>query len=272
MSVDFVDINVGCPIDLIYRKGAGSALLERPRKLYDMCRGMSSILSLPLTIKVRIGKDEKAPTVHKIFPKFEEWGISAVTIHGRSRNQRYTKEADWAYIDKCSELTNLPLIGNGDIFNFEEYNLHKKNSKIASVMLARGAIIKPWLFKEIKEQRHYDISSSERLEIVKNYINFGLDHWGSDTQGVENTRRFFLEWQSFLHRYVPVGILEVLPMKINQRTSAFYGRDEMETLLASPDVNDWVKISAMFLGDPPKDFHFTPKHKSNSSNNKEVEG
>jgi len=199
-------------------------------------------------------------------------GVSAFTIHGRSKQQRYTKQADWDYIDRCSQLTNIPVIGNGDLYSFEEYLLRKKNPKISSVMLARGAIIKPWLFTEIKERRHWDISSSERLNLVKDYINFGLEHWGSDSQGVETTRRFFLEWQSFLHRYVPVGLLEV-PMKIHQRTATgFYGRDEMETLLASPDIDDWIKISSMFLGPPPSGFTFIPKHKSSAQTNKEVEG
>ena len=135
-------------------------------------------------------------------------------------------------------------------------------------MLARGALIKPWLPTEIKEKRHWDISSSERLDLLKNFVNFGLEHWGSDTRGVNTTRRFLLEWLSFLYRYVPVGLLEVTPQYINERTSSnFVGRDDLETLMASNLPQDWVKISEMLLGKVPEGFKFSPKHNAKSYTN-----
>jgi len=265
VECDFVDLNCGCPIDIVVNKGAGSALLESRRRLQDILTTVNKVISRPVTIKVRIGRDEKAPTVHKMFPKFESWGVSAVTIHGRSRQQRYSRLANWEYIEKCAGLTNLPVIGNGDIFSFEDYLDHKTaDSKLTTVMLARGAIIKPWLFTEIKERRHWDISASERLDMIKQFCNFGLDHWGSDSEGVERTRRFFLEWQSFLWRYIPVGLLEVLPQRIWQKPPRYYGRSDLETLLGSDDVQDWIRVSEMFLGPSPADFVFIPKHRANA--------
>lgn len=131
-------------------------------------------------------------------------------------------------------------------------------------MIGRGALIKPWLFKEIREQRHLDPSSAERFDMLRSFANYGLEHWGSDTQGVENTRRFLLEWQSFLYRYVPLGLLEQPPQRINQRPDTYVGRDDLETLMASPNCSDWVRLSEMLLGPVPDGYHFVPKHRANS--------
>lgn len=147
-------------------------------------------------------------------------------------------------------------------------------------MIARGALIKPWLFTEIKERRDWDISARERLDMVGNLASFGLEHWGSDTLGVNATRRFVCEALSFTYRYIPVGLLERFPSSLNDRPYPFRGRDELEvsncelllffgqlaeltlpimqTLLASDNAADWIKISSMFLG-PPGELGFVPK-------------
>jgi len=192
--------------------------------------------------------------------------VSAITVHGRSRQQRYSKAANWDYLAQCAIASeNTQLFGNGDVLSYEEYYDHMEKTGVSGIMVARGALIKPWIFTEIKEKRHWDISSKERLDILKNYCNYGLEHWGTDTQGINKTRRFLLEWQSFLCRYVPVGLLEVLPQKINEKPPPYYGRDDLETLLSSPDCADWIKISEMLLGPSPKDFVFLPKHKASMS-------
>ncbi|KAM3656473.1 tRNA-dihydrouridine(47) synthase [NAD(P)(+)]-like isoform 1-T1 [Ammospiza maritima maritima] len=264
INVDFVDINVGCPIDLVYKKGGGCALMTRSNKFEQIVRGMNSVLDVPLTVKIRTGVQEKVNVAHKIIPRIREWGASMVTLHGRSREQRYTRSADWAYIAECARLASpMPLFGNGDILSYEDAN-RAMQMGVSGIMIARGALIKPWLFTEIKEQRHWDISSRERFDILKDFTNFGLEHWGSDTQGVEKTRKFLLEWLSFLCRYIPVGLLEHLPQKINERPPYYLGRDYLETLMASQNVDDWIKISELLLGPVPPSFTFLPKHKANS--------
>ncbi|XP_072775489.1 tRNA-dihydrouridine(47) synthase [NAD(P)(+)]-like isoform X2 [Taeniopygia guttata] len=264
IDVDFVDINVGCPIDLVYKKGGGCALMTRSNKFEQIVRGMNSVLDVPVTVKIRTGVQEKVNVAHKLIPRIREWGASMVTLHGRSREQRYTRSADWHYIAECARLASpMPLFGNGDILSYEDAN-RAMQMGVSGIMIARGALIKPWLFTEIKEQRHWDISSSERFEILKDFTNYGLEHWGSDTQGVEKTRKFLLEWLSFLCRYIPVGLLEHLPQKINERPPYYLGRDYLETLMASQNVDDWIKISELLLGPVPPSFTFLPKHKANS--------
>jgi len=264
LNVDFVDINSGCPIDIIYNKGMGSALLEKPRRMEGIVRAMSEVLTRPLTIKLRIGKDDKSQIAHKLIPNLKLWGASAVTLHGRTRAQRYSKVADWDYINTCAQASPIPLIGNGDVYNWQEAVHYMENTSITSIMIARSAIIKPWIFSEIKERRDWDISASERFDMLKTFANYGLEHWGSDTQGVDKTRTFMLNWISFLCRYVPVGLLERLPSRINERPPAFIGRSDLETLMGSKKVSDWIKLSEMLLGPTPSNFYFEPKHKSNA--------
>lgn len=265
-ELDFIDLNVGCPIDLIYKKGGGSGMMHRLPTLEASIRCASKILSIPFTVKIRTGVYQSKKIAHTLVPKICEAGASLITLHGRSREARYTKSADWEYIETCAQAAKpCPVFGNGDILCYDDYVQRRQLAPtVQGVMIGRGALIKPWIFTEIKEQKIWDISSSERFDILKKYTNYGLEHWGSDTQGVENTRRFLLEWLSFLYRYVPVGLLERPPQRINERPPSYFGRDDMETLMASGNCADWIKISEMLLGPTPEGFQFLPKHKANS--------
>ncbi|XP_061933974.1 tRNA-dihydrouridine(47) synthase [NAD(P)(+)]-like isoform X2 [Apis cerana] len=266
IDVDFIDLNLGCPIDLIYRQGGGSGMLNRLNVLETVVKSVNQVMNIPLTVKTRTGVYIDKPIAHTLMPKFRDWGVSMITVHGRSREQRYTKLADWDYIEKCAKTAYpIPVYGNGDILSFDDYQrIQDTYNSIYGVTIGRGALIKPWIFTEIKEKKLIDISSTERFEILKKYSKYGLEHWGSDTRGVETTRRFMLEWISFLHRYIPVGILERPPQRINERPPFYKGRDDMETLMASSNCADWIKLSEMLLGKVPKGFHFLPKHKANS--------
>ncbi len=164
-------------------------------------------------------------------------------MHGRTREQRYSKPADWNYIKYCareaaSKSPHLQVVGNGDVFSWQDHvnalqSEDGEPSDVVTTYVARGALVKPWIFTEIKQKRDWDISAPERLDIVKKFVKNGLEHWGSDSRGVESCRRFLLEWLSFTHRYVPSGLLEVLPQKSNWRPASFVGRSDLETLLGS---------------------------------------
>ncbi|RKF74100.1 tRNA-dihydrouridine synthase [Golovinomyces cichoracearum] len=297
-----IDLNCGCPIDLVYQSGAGSALLDVDSKLEKMIRGMNLVSgSTPITAKIRMGTKDNRPTAQKIIgrlsfggkilrERFGAPGCAAITLHGRSRQQRYTKSADWSYIAECAALiksynkkkenltdtTREPdernqansqkmfFIGNGDCYSHVDYYDHLQNSGVDSVMIARGALVKPWIFEEIEKGQYIDKSASERLSYVERFTRYGLDVWGSDEVGIGRTRKFLLEWLSFAHRYIPIGVLAHLPPSLNDRPPAYRGRDDMETMMASDDYQDWIKISEIFLGPAHKDFKFVPKHKSNS--------
>lgn len=298
-----VDLNCGCPIDLVYRQGAGSALMDQPAKLEKILRGMNAVSGeVPVQVKIRMGTKDNKPTAEKLVERLAfggpeavqmglgPSGIAAVTLHGRSRQQRYTKMADWSYIAQCASLINnynnkqnsladtvqepeprdtnpsqrLYFVGNGDCYSHIDYFDHIDKAKVDSVMIARGALIKPWIFEEISAGQYLDKSSSERLRYIEQFTRYGLETWGSDEMGVGTTRRFLLEWLSFACRYVPIGLLEHLPPVLNDRPPAYKGRDDLETLMASDNVKDWIKISEMFLGPAHPNFKFDPKHKSNS--------
>ncbi|TFY52024.1 hypothetical protein EVJ58_g10246 [Rhodofomes roseus] len=303
-NLDFVDINCGCPIDLVYKTGSGSALLDAAGKLGKIIMGMNKALGdIPVTVKLRTGVKDGRNTAHKLMPRLApEFGVSAITLHGRTRQQRYTKLADWDYIKQCVEavrareqdegLAPVPIFGGGDCFSSQDYWEKMDGTGVDGIMIGRGALIKPWIFTEIKERREWDISSRERLDLVRKvsiispshvslvtdlyaalqYAEYGLNHFGTDTAGVNTTRRYLCEALSFQYRYIPIGLLETLPGRLNDRAPAFRGRDDLETLLASPDSRDWVKISEMFLGPAPETWTFTPKHKSNAYGSEESQG
>ena len=282
-----IDLNCGCPIDLVYRTGAGSALLDNQSKLEKIVRGMNVVSGeVPITAKIRMGTKDNKPNALKLIDRLVYGGqgsvdlgsgpsgVAAITLHGRSRQQRYTKNADWKYIAECAalieeynekgdELTDtvreadgrlqspsgkVYFLGNGDCYSHIDYNTHLEDAKVDSVMIARGALIKPWIFEEIEQGRYIDKSASERLGLVEQYARYGLETWGSDEMGIGTTRRFLLEWLSFAYRYVPVGILEHLPPSLQDRPPAWRGRNDLETLLGSDNYKDWVKIRSVLLG------------------------
>ncbi|CAL5439892.1 unnamed protein product [Camellia sinensis] len=137
-TVDFIDINMGCPIDIVVNKGAGSALLTKPTRMKSILQAASGTIDRPITVKVRTGYLEGKNRIDLLIEDIGKWGANAVTIHGRSQR--------------------LPML-------CKSWGM-------------------PWIFTEIKEQRHWDISSGERLNILKEYIHFGLNHWGSDAKGI----------------------------------------------------------------------------------------
>eukprot|EP00924_Labyrinthula_sp_SR-Ha-C_P013576 snap_masked-scaffold_5-processed-gene-7.16-mRNA-1 protein AED:0.01 eAED:0.03 QI:0/0/0/1/1/1/2/0/601 len=284
LKLDFVDFNLGCPIDLITGYGAGSALMNREGKITTLVQSLEKVkrLSFSYGIKMRTGWNSSKHTAHKLIRKvsnFTPMKLAYFAVHGRSRQQRYTKLSDWNCRESIAiekengneetilEPLNINLIGNGDIMSHIDWsNKVRSNPSVTTGMIARGALIKPWISKEIKEEQYFDISAQERFDLLTDFCRFGLEHWGSDRKGVDTTRRFLLEWMSFLWRYIPVGVIEqnYLPQMINDRPQRFIGRNDLETILGSPAVEDWITVTERILGKVPKKFKFVPKHRANA--------
>jgi len=154
---------------------------------------------------------------------------------------------------------SVAFLPNGDIFGPEDL-IGKPGDYY---LIGRGALIKPWIFRELKEGRILDPSSQERLELLKTFASYCLEYYGTDSIGVERSRAQFLENWSFMYRYVPPGILEE-PQRINQRVPPYKGRDDLETLFGSSDSKDWVKVSELLFGPVPPGFTYTARYRGHN--------
>lgn len=186
----FVDVNLGCPIDLVTRIGAGAALLEQPRRVAGIVAAMKKKVSVPVTIKIRTGYYADRPTAHAVAKAAEAEGAAAVAFHARSREQRYRQAADWNRIGELSAALTIPVIGNGDLLTPSEVDARWRQAGCASVMIGRGALIKPWIFREIAKRKDERPSAAERVAVWGRYVALAREHFGDDEHGTARVRRF----------------------------------------------------------------------------------
>jgi nifR3 family TIM-barrel protein len=145
---DFVDINLGCPVPKVVKKGAGSALLKDLPQLRLLLREVKSAINIPLTIKIRTGWDENSRNSEEVIQLAYSEGVEMVSIHGRTRAQAYSGLADWDYITEIKKQSPLPIIGNGDITNAQIAIQRLETSACDGVMIGRGALKNPFIFIE----------------------------------------------------------------------------------------------------------------------------
>lgn len=150
---ELIDINFGCPVRKIAMKGAGAALLKDVPLMVRITEEVVKAVKLPVTVKTRLGWDENSKNIVDIAERLQDVGISALTIHGRTRSQMYTGKADWTLIGevKNNQRMVIPIIGNGDVTGPEIALKMKEDYGVDAVMIGRGAIGNPWIFKETKE-------------------------------------------------------------------------------------------------------------------------
>ncbi len=151
---DVIDINFGCPVKKVAGKGAGAGMLRNPELMLEITRAVVDAVKIPVTVKTRLGWDNDTKIIVDLAEKLQDCGIAALAIHGRTRAQMYTGEADWTLIGevKNNPRMHIPIIGNGDITSPEKCKKAFNDYGVDAVMIGRGSIGCPWIFREVK---HY---------------------------------------------------------------------------------------------------------------------
>lgn len=148
-NADIIDINMGCPVNKVAKKaGAGASLLKDPNNVYNITKAVVEAVSLPVTVKIRIGWDSESINAVENAKMIELAGAKAITVHGRTRAQMYSGKADWSVIKEVVEAVNIPVIGNGDITTPELAKKMLDETGCSAVMIGRGALGNPWLIKD----------------------------------------------------------------------------------------------------------------------------
>ena len=174
---DVIDLNFGCPVKKVAGKGAGAGLLRDIPKMLEITRSVVDAVKLPVTVKTRLGWDDNSKIIVDLAEQLQDCGIAALTIHGRTRAQMYTGDADWTLIGKVKEnpRMRIPIIGNGDITTPERAKECFEKYGVDAVMIGRASFGRPWIFKEVK---HYlqtgellpPLSAEWRLDVLKQEV------------------------------------------------------------------------------------------------------
>lgn len=204
---DILDINFGCPVKKVAGKGAGSGMMRTPDLMIEITKAVADAVKIPVTVKTRLGWDHESKIIVDLAERLQDTGIKALTIHGRTRSQMYTGEADWTLIGevKNNPRMHIPIIGNGDVATPEQCKQRFDETGVDAVMIGRGAIGNPWIFRDVK---HYldtgELLPAERLgwylEVLKDYIRKNIEHSG-ERGGILHSRRHLAA--SSLFRGIP---------------------------------------------------------------------
>jgi tRNA-dihydrouridine synthase B len=205
---DLIDINCGCPAWKVIKTGAGSALLNEPAKIKEFVTKLVGAVEKPITVKIRSGIGSEKINALEVAKAVEEAGGVAIAIHGRTQKQGYSGKSDWSVIKKVKEEVNIPVIGNGDVFTPEDFKEKLEYSKVDAIMIARGAIGNPYIFKQIQdymETGEYDSKCKielffEYLELAKKYgIKFSAikGHAVAFTKGMKGSVKIRQELGKF---------------------------------------------------------------------------
>lgn len=195
---DIIDLNFGCPVKKVAGKGAGAGLLRDIPKLLAITRAVVNAVKIPVSVKTRLGWDEEHKIITDLAEQLQDCGISALTIHGRTRQQMYKGEADWELIGqiKNNPRIHIPIIGNGDVSTPERAKECFERYGVDAVMIGRATFGRPWIFQEI---RHYlstgenmtPLSMQEQISILKKHVESSIAWLQDERKGIVHSRRHF---------------------------------------------------------------------------------
>ena len=179
---DIIDLNSGCPVPKVAGNGSGSALMKNPKLFGEMITAMVKATDLPVTVKIRKGWDDNSVNAVEIAKIAEECGAAAVAVHGRTKNQMYSGNADWDIIAAVKQAVKIPVIGNGDVDSAEKCAEMYKYTGCDLVMIGRGACGKPWLFREIEQyfsgEEITPVTFEERISTMRRQIEYLVQNKG----------------------------------------------------------------------------------------------
>ncbi len=192
---DVIDINFGCPVKKVAGKGAGAGMLKNIPLLLDITREVVKAVKTPVTVKTRLGWDQNNLIITDLAEQLQDCGIQALTIHGRTRSQMYTGEADWTLIGevKKNPRIHIPIIGNGDITTPEEAKTAFDKYNVDAIMVGRATFGCPWIFKDIREVLDYGtvksaLSLDDKIDILEEQLKINVERI-DEYRGILHTRR-----------------------------------------------------------------------------------
>jgi len=183
-DICIIDINMGCPVPKIVKNGEGSALMKSPKLAAEIVKEIKKASSKPVTVKFRKGFDSFHITAVEFAKEMEQAGVDAIAVHGRTREQMYDGKADWEIIRQVKENVKIPVIGNGDVFSSKDALKIIIETKCDGVMVARGAMGNPWIFKQIEQQSKGNIitypSYKEIIDMCIRHIDLSIYYHGEE--------------------------------------------------------------------------------------------
>lgn len=191
-DICIIDINMGCPAPKIVKNGEGSALMKNPELAGQIVREIKEVSSKPVTVKFRKGFDEDNINAVQFALALEEAGADAIAIHGRTRKQMYEGKADWNIIKDVKDNVKIPVIGNGDVFTPEDALKMKNITNCDGIMIARGSMGNPWLFKQIQRilqgEKLKEITPEEKIDMCIRHYELAIKYDG-DYKAIREMRK-----------------------------------------------------------------------------------